>query len=172
MRHYSETLRERARTLRKTQTDVEAMLWRLLRSRELTGHKFRRQHPIAGYIADFVCLDRHVVIELDGSQHQEVLDYDQRRTRMLEHAGFQVLRFWNNDVIEKREGVLATILAAVTAPHPGPLPASGAREKTPHPGPLPASGAREDAPHPGPLPAGGEREVPARIPSPRKRGEG
>ena len=157
MRHYSETLRERARTLRKTQTDVEAMLWRLLRSRELTGHKFRRQHPIAGYIADFVCLDRHVVIELDGSQHQEVLDYDQRRTRMLEHAGFQVLRFWNNDVIEKREGVLATILAAVTAPHPGPLPASGAREKTPHPGPLPA---------------GGEREVPARIPSPRKRGEG
>ena len=157
MRHYSDLLRERARSLRKTQTDVEAMMWRLLRSRELAGCKFRRQHPVVGYIADFICLDRKVIVELDGGQHDGNVQYDQARTHRLNEAGFRVLRFWNHQVIESREAVLEAVLAFVNAPHPDPLPASGARECAAHPDP--AGGAREMAPHPDPLPAGGARET-------------
>ena len=115
MRHYTTNLRDKARDLRHTQTDVERALWRLLRSREMAGFKFRRQHPLCGYIVDFVCLEKRLVVELDGGQHQEQAEYDRARTRKLEAAGFCVLRFWNNDLIENRQGVLESILAALVA---------------------------------------------------------
>lgn len=125
MPHYTTNLRDKARDLRHMQTDVERALWRLLRSREMAGFKFRRQHPLCGYIVDFVCLEKQVVIELDGGQHREQAEYDRVRTRKLEVAGFRVLRFWNNDMIENRQGVMGSILSVLvaTSPHPGPLPA-------------------------------------------------
>jgi very-short-patch-repair endonuclease len=116
---------DRARTLRRNMTDVEQKLWYRLRNRHLTGWKFRRQHEIDHYIVDFVCTDAMLIVELDGSQHAEQVDYDTRRTRHLHALGYRVLRFWNNDVLTDTESVLEVILEALAnpAPHPGPLPA-------------------------------------------------
>jgi adenine-specific DNA-methyltransferase len=94
-------------------TDAERLLWSRLRRRQIAGFKFRRQHQVGLYICDFACLDRMLVVELDGSQHAENLEYDQRRDRFLRSAGFEVLRFWNNDVLGSIEGVLDTIHAAL-----------------------------------------------------------
>ena len=99
----------RARTLRRNLTDVERILWRALRDKQLGGHRFRRQHPIGRYIADFVCIEQKLVIELDGSQHQEQLDYDKKRTDFLQSQGWLVLRYWNNDILNNLDGVLTTI---------------------------------------------------------------
>ena len=99
-------LTTKARNLRKNQTDVEQILWQQLRSRQLLNCKFRRQMPFAPYIVDFVCLDHHLIIELDGSQHQEQKTYDEKRSAFLQNHGFTVLRFWNNEVIENLAGVL------------------------------------------------------------------
>jgi len=107
---------ERARELRRDSTDVEQVLWRHLRN-EQTGVKFRRQVPILGFVADFLSHDAKLVIELDGGQHADQTDADARRTKMLEQAGFRVLRFWNNEVNESLEGVLQTIVGALP-PHP------------------------------------------------------
>ncbi len=117
--------RKLQRRLRNNATDAERLLWRHLRGRQLDGCKFRRQHPYADYILDFVCLERMVAVELDGSQHAEQVDADTMRTVFLERAGFRVLRFWNNQVFEETEGVLEAILAALcerreTHPHPSP----------------------------------------------------
>ena len=71
--------------------------------------KFRRQHPFADYILDFVCIEAKLVIEVDGSQHADQQDYDERRTAVLEQAGFSVLRFWNNDVLLNTEAVCEQI---------------------------------------------------------------
>jgi crossover junction endodeoxyribonuclease RuvC len=99
----------RARRLRKNSTDAETLLWLRLRDRRLDELKFRRQEPILGFTADFVCHERKLVIEIDGGQHDKQRDQDARRTRLLEQAGFRVLRFWNNDVLENIDGVLETI---------------------------------------------------------------
>ncbi len=107
-----------ARTLRHNQTDTEHELWQLLRGRELAGFKFRRQVPLGEYVADFVCLSERLIVELDGGQHLERVDYDARRTAWLTSQNFRVLRFWNNDVFEQREAVLQTILSSLTAPSP------------------------------------------------------
>jgi very-short-patch-repair endonuclease len=88
-----------ARTLRKDSTDAERWLWQRLRNRELLGWKFRRQHPIGCYIVDFACIERKLIIELDGSQHAESQTADSERSEYLEDKGFQILRFWNNDVL-------------------------------------------------------------------------
>ena len=98
-----------ARTLRKSQTDAEAILWSRLRNRQMAGRKFRRQVPLLGYVADFASLDAKVIIELDGGQHAEQAEADEKRTRVLEAAGFLVLRFWNADVFSNHDGVLETI---------------------------------------------------------------
>jgi very-short-patch-repair endonuclease len=90
-------------------TDVERLLWHALRGRQLNGHRFRRQHPIGSYIADFACIEQQLVLELDGGQHQEQAQYDERRTAYLQVHGWQVLRFWNNDVINNFDGVLFAI---------------------------------------------------------------
>jgi len=78
------------------------MLWKLLRARQFSGYKFRRQLPIGPYIVDFCCLEQKLVIELDGGQHTISTQQDQNRDRFLNGEGFKVLRFWNNDLLENR----------------------------------------------------------------------
>ncbi len=90
-------------------TDAEHRLWYFLRRQQLGGHKFRRQYPLAGYIADFVCVPARLVIELDGGQHLDALEYDRRRTEALQREGYRVLRFWNDDVLLRTQDVLAEI---------------------------------------------------------------
>jgi very-short-patch-repair endonuclease len=104
---------QRQRALRRNSTDAERELWQSLRGRQIDGAGFRRQHPFGDYILDFACLERKVVVELDGGQHAEATKYDDWRTRQMEQAGFAVLRFWNHEVFENREGMLEVILAAL-----------------------------------------------------------
>jgi very-short-patch-repair endonuclease len=113
-----------ARSLRGTQTDAENLLWLLLRSRRLAGFKFRRQHPIGGYILDFYCHEPKLVIEIDDGGHNEdaTRDYDRQRTMELEGAGLMVIRFWNNDVLTNIEGVLETIYQLVLERSESPSP--------------------------------------------------
>ncbi|MHB8058731.1 MAG: endonuclease domain-containing protein [Desulfuromonadaceae bacterium] len=103
------SLQGHAIELRNNTTDVERLLWRRLRNSQLEGVKFRRQQPIETYIVDFVSFDKKIVVELDGGQHAEKIEYDERRDACLRTNGFTVLRFWNNDVIENIEGVLEVI---------------------------------------------------------------
>ena len=119
-----------ARTLRKESTDAERWLWQRLRHRELLGWKFRRQHPIGRYIVDFVCIEKRIIIELDGSQHAENQITDSARSEYLKEKGYQVLRFWNNDVLVRGEAVLNAILSCLNenAPSPRPSPPKRARE--------------------------------------------
>ena len=125
-----------ARTLRRNQTDLERKLWYILRGRRFHTHKFRRQQPIGPYIADFVCFERRLVIELDGSQHAapENAIADRARTVFLESQGFRVLRFWNVDFIQNREGVLWRIDLALdensSPPTRDPSPAPGQARRT------------------------------------------
>jgi very-short-patch-repair endonuclease len=97
-----------ARRLRVNQTDAETALWNRIRGRQIDGHKFVRQEPIAGYICDFVCRERHLIVEVDGGQHNESAT-DAIRDRRLSEDGYRILRFWNNDVLSNVEGVLTTI---------------------------------------------------------------
>jgi len=101
-------------------TDVERVLWLKIKQRQLHGQRFRRQHPIKNYIVDFVCLESKLIIELDGGQHMEQHTYDQRRNQILHEEGFNVLRFWNNDVVENLEGVLAVICEDLPPSQPSP----------------------------------------------------
>ena len=105
-----EDIWKKARTLRNQGTDAERRLWRYLRGRQLGDYKFRRQYPIAGYIADFACIDAKLVIELDGGQHAERTDYDAERTRKIECNGYRVLRYWNDDVLLRTEAVVEDIM--------------------------------------------------------------
>lgn len=108
------------------------MLWQRLRDRRLLDRKFRRQHRIGRFVADFVCLEARLIVELDGSQHLDREAYDAARTRWLDTQGFRVIRFWNDDVQLRMDEVLAVIAAALAPPHPPfghPLPASGEREE-------------------------------------------
>jgi len=98
----------RARRLRRDTTDAEALLWAHLRSRQLDGAKFVRQHPIDRYVVDFCCRAARLVIELDGGQHADNAA-DEARTRVIEANGYTVIRFWNNDVLGNLEGVLSEI---------------------------------------------------------------
>jgi very-short-patch-repair endonuclease len=118
-----------ARRLRCHQTDAEIRLWYLLRSRRFRAHKFRRQHPIGPFIVDFVCIDRHLVIEVDGGQHLDQAAADHDRDSYLGTKGFRVLRLWNNAVLGDTQAVLEAIAALLDAPAltPGPAP-SGAGE--------------------------------------------
>ena len=99
----------RARQLRARQTEAERKLWFLLRDRRLNGAKFRRQVPIGKYIADFVCQEARLIVELDGGQHTDRIAYDTARTEWLAGVGYRVLRIWNNDLTENEEGVLTAI---------------------------------------------------------------
>jgi very-short-patch-repair endonuclease len=90
-----------ARRMRKSSTDAERKLWKILRSRELAGFKFRRQHPIGGYILDFYCVQHKLAVESDGGQHSEpsATEYDAVRTRRLNELGVRVVRLWDNDIL-------------------------------------------------------------------------
>jgi len=103
-------------------SDAEQALWRLLRGRQISGLKFRRQHPFGDYILDFVCLENRLVIEVDGGQHGEQRVYDENRTQKLQEAGFCVLRFWNNEVLKEMESVREKIWLVVQElqSHPPP----------------------------------------------------
>ena len=105
----------RARKLRRSATDAEHTLWDLVRDRRLDGHKFRRQVPIGPYIVDFLCKEKQLVVELDGSQHQDRTAYDARRTAWLNAEGYKVIRLWNNDVLEDPEAAAEHILAKLEA---------------------------------------------------------
>lgn len=118
--------RDRARELRRDMTPAERKLWQVLKGRQLDGHRFRRQHPMGPYIADFACLEIGVVIEVDGGQHDES-EEDLRRDRFMEAKGFKVLRFWNNDVMANLEGVCSVIAQcfAERCAHPSLPPQAG-----------------------------------------------
>jgi adenine-specific DNA-methyltransferase len=109
----------RARDLRKTSPDAERAIWQRLRNRQLAGYKFRRQHPIDVYFADFACVEASLVVELDGGQHLEpdAAAYDQRRTARLNQLGFHVLRFNDRQALTERDAVLTCILDWLTVHH-------------------------------------------------------
>jgi 2-isopropylmalate synthase len=104
--------RDLARALRRNSTDAEQIMWRLLRDRRLSGMKFRRQVPIGPFIADFASVEHRIVVELDGGQHAEST-YDRRRDHFLRADGWRVVRFWNNDVMKNRDGVLQNLQQAI-----------------------------------------------------------
>jgi very-short-patch-repair endonuclease len=107
-----------AKSLRANATETEKTLWHLLRSRRLINMKFRRQVPIGPWIVDFVSFEGHLIVEADGSQHAES-ERDERRDQDLMERGFRVLRFWNNDILQRSEAVLEAIHdAASRTPHP------------------------------------------------------
>jgi very-short-patch-repair endonuclease len=118
------TLLENAKSLRNSQTDAENRLWYYLRAHRFMGLKFKRQKPIGSYIVDFVCWEQRLVIEIDGGQHAEQIEYDIRRTQYLENEGYKVLRFWNNQVMSESESVLEAIRMEI-ALSPTPLPQVG-----------------------------------------------
>jgi very-short-patch-repair endonuclease len=99
--------------LRTNRTEAEVRLWSHLRNRQLEGAKFRLQSPVGPYVADFLCVEAKLIVELDGGQHGAQIGKDAARTRDLEDAGYQVFRFWNIDVLANTHGVLAEIRLAV-----------------------------------------------------------
>ncbi|TZG36203.1 endonuclease domain-containing protein [Agrobacterium sp. B1(2019)] len=103
-----------ARKLRRDETDAEYRLWYELKGRRLNGFKFSRQVPLGAYIADFVCREKMLVVELDGSQHASS-PHDRQRTLWLNGQGYAVLRFWNQEISEELSSTLNTILAVLNA---------------------------------------------------------
>jgi very-short-patch-repair endonuclease len=135
---------ERARPLRRDQTEAERRLWYRLNNRQLAGHKFVRQAPIDRYVADFCCREARLIVELDGSQHADNLR-DELRDAALAARGFRILRFWNVEVFGNMDGVLETILAALQAappPHPRSADAPLASPAGPQAKPSPRTAGR------------------------------
>ena len=114
-RPVSQRTRTQARNLRRSSTAAEAALWSVLRDRRLSQTKWRRQAPIGSYIVDFVCLHHRVIVECDGSQHAENAR-DAVRDAWLASQGFQVIRFWNHEVLKERKNVIDTLLARCGLP--------------------------------------------------------
>jgi very-short-patch-repair endonuclease len=117
MRHYPTVPFEhwnRAQEMRRSPTQTEKLLWRALRTTQL-GTTFRRQHPIGPYIVDFVCIEKKLVVEVDGGGHTEPdqVEYDHAREEYLASRGFRVRRYFNNDVLENLEGVVGSITEAL-----------------------------------------------------------
>ena len=115
----------RARELRSNLTDAEKILWRHLRLRQVNGYKFRRQRPVGPYIVDFICLEKKLIVELDGGQHAAQKQYDARRDSWLISHGFDVLRFWNHDVLTNTDSVKEAIFRALNGPPPVSSPEAG-----------------------------------------------
>jgi very-short-patch-repair endonuclease len=107
-----------ARNLRDKQTDAERNLWSKLRRSQLNGVKFRRQQPVGDYIVDFISFEKRLIIEIDGSQHIESTMNDSVRTEYLESQGYQVIRFWNTDIMQNIEDVIDEILITLTFTSP------------------------------------------------------
>lgn len=117
-------MQERARSLRKNQTDAGNRIWYYLRNRRLGGYKFVREYVIGKYIADFVCREKKLIIEVDGGQHMNAEAYDQQRTRDLEALGYRVMRVWNNEVFKNSQGVMEHILTLLESVPPDKQPSS------------------------------------------------
>ncbi len=121
----------RARELRRDGSRAEKICWHLLRDRRINGVKFRRQHPIGPYFADFACLSRKLVIEIDGDHHAFQVEADTRRTATMEREGWRILRFWANEVVQNPEGIWSAIEIALSdssvTPLTQPLPLAGER---------------------------------------------
>ena len=114
-----------AKSLRQSMTDAEQLLWRHLRAHRLNGEKFRRQQPLGPYIVDFVHFSARLIVEADGGQHNSSTR-DTQRDAWLEQQGFTILRFWNNEILNNTDAVLAVIFDAVSRPlSPSPSPARG-----------------------------------------------
>jgi adenine-specific DNA-methyltransferase len=112
------------RRLRQEMTDAERVMWFQLRGRRLGGAKFKRQWTIGPFVVDFCCIEKRLIVEIDGGQHSP--ERDAHGTAALEGAGYQIVRYWNNEVNENLEGVLADLMARLgTHAHPNPLPQAG-----------------------------------------------
>ncbi|MEI6417962.1 MAG: DUF559 domain-containing protein [Sphingomonadales bacterium] len=133
-RPFGEPALARARQLRRDQTDAEARLWAGLRGGRMGGWKFRRQVWIAGFIADFACVEARLIVEADGGQHCDSAG-DVTRTTALNREGFRVLRFWNHQILEETSGVMNTIFAALGGERgaAGPHPPTASRRAPPSP---------------------------------------
>jgi very-short-patch-repair endonuclease len=120
--------RDFARKLRRGMTDAERCLWRILRKRQIDGHRFRRQCPIDRFVVDFACLEKALIVEVDGGQHAGS-SQDHVRDACLAGLGYRVMRFWDNDVLENIEGVYDMIRIALSdSPHPDLPPHAGEGE--------------------------------------------
>jgi very-short-patch-repair endonuclease len=108
-------IRNFAKKMRREPTDAELAMWLLLRDRRLALFKFRRQVPFQGFILDFVCFEKRIIIEIDGSQHA-ASERDRVRDAILLAEGFQIVRYWNNDVLQRRSNVLEDIFAKLAEP--------------------------------------------------------
>jgi very-short-patch-repair endonuclease len=109
-----------SKKLRRQSTEAEKRLWSRLRAKQMEAFKFRRQQQIGNYIADFVCFEKGLIIELDGGQHAIDMERDKQRDDWLKSEGFEVVRFWNTDLFENIEGVLEAIRMRLLAPSLGP----------------------------------------------------
>jgi len=119
----SQLLIKTAKTLRKRSTDVEMLLCRYLRAKQMEGLKFRRQQLIGRYIVDFICFEKKIIIEVDGGQHAVEAKKDTERDEWLRSQGFRVLRFWNNEVLTNTQGVLEAVrINCLSHPPLNPLP--------------------------------------------------
>ncbi len=147
-KHPSNGAHDRARVLRRQMTQGERRVWQMLRMRQVSGCRFRRQVPIGRYIADFVCHEARLIIEVDGGQHDADSPQEAERSRFLEGQGYRMLRFWNNEVLANPEGILMTIIAALAVASP--------QEVTPTP-PLPHRGGGREVRPPSAIEGEGER---------------
>jgi very-short-patch-repair endonuclease len=108
-----------ARAMRHQPTECEKKFWWMVRNRTLGGHKFKRQVLIGNYIADFMCVERLLIVELDGSQHAKRKSYDEKRDTFLKSQGYRVIRVWDSDFLENPDGVMEMVFRALeTAPSP------------------------------------------------------
>jgi very-short-patch-repair endonuclease len=118
-----------ARKLRKRSTLTECHLWRHIKNRQIDGFKFRRQQPMGRYIVDFINFEKKLIIEVDGGQHAVNASYDKERDRWLRSEGYEILRFWDNEVFDNLEGVLTRIRQHLLPPHLNPLPQGERKHK-------------------------------------------
>ena len=114
--NYTSYANLKSKELRQNLTDAENILWTVLRRNQINNLHFKRQKPIGKYIVDFICREKHLIIEIDGGQHNQEKNivYDCERTRFLESYGYKVIRFWNNEIDNNIEGVYKTIMNALT----------------------------------------------------------
>ena len=125
-KHPVDGARPRARALRQNMTQAERRIWQILRSHQMKEYKFRREVPIGRYIADFVCHEARLIVEINGGQHDRSAPREAERSGFLQNEGYRILRFWNNEVLANRDGVhetianeLGRITPTQTLPHQG-----------------------------------------------------
>jgi very-short-patch-repair endonuclease len=122
----------RAQSLWQNMTEVERRVWQILRLHQMQGYKIRRQVPIGRYIADFVCHEARLIVEIDGGQHDRSSPREAQRKEFLQNEVYRILRFWNNEVLANLDGVhetiadeLGRITPTQTLPHQEPIKGEG-----------------------------------------------